>query len=574
MHQASKSDIFSSPLPFKLSRAALAFILATVFLGTLLTLATLQDINRAEDLMAKFLMEKGDTIITAIEAGMQTSMMHYMGNGDVLQTLISESSRENDIVFIRIMNTAGIVQYQSAGAPKTTLSAAEVKQVLKSRAPFTHIEKGRGVFLISRSFRLRGFQTMMPMMMMGAQPPMTEPVAGIITVGLYTREFDLARHQDIEHTIFMGTMLFLIGSAGLYFLFLYQGMRVTETTLANIKLYTNNVLESIPVGVVTLDDKQRIVSYNRKMEEILGTTLENRQGQALSSVVPGCRIDWDSIRNTAVEQSAECQAGDGRKIPIRIGGSSIVNNDGQVIGTVLIIRDMSLIREMEEQLERTRRMAALGKMAAGIAHEIRNPLGTLRGFAHYFGNQPGATAESKGYAELMTGEVDRLNRSISSLLQFARPREPQFVPVDMDALMAKTAALMEADFAQHGVKFNACRQTGIVFEADPDLLLQVLMNLLKNSIQATASGGEISLEGFKDRHVVKIRVSDTGSGMSEQEKSRMFDPFYSTKKTGTGLGLAVSHQIIEQHRGVMEVDSTLGRGTAVTIILPAEARRK
>jgi two-component system, NtrC family, sensor histidine kinase HydH len=572
----SKHDILSSRLPFRPSRTALALILATIFLAVILAFSILQHISRAQDLMERFLLEKGETIITAIEAGMRTSMMHFMGGGDPLQTLITESSRENDIVFIRIMNSRGEVVNQTKDAPRMEFSAKDVERIMVSNVPVTRVEKQKGIFILAKRFRLHDNPSDMPMMMGRRMPMMGEYGQnlsdGIISIGLYTKEFDLARSQDIQHAFFMGAILFLVGSAGLYFLFLYQGMRVAETTLANMKLYTNNVVESIPVGIVTLDTEERIVSYNRKMEEIVGRSLDKCKGEKLTAALPGCPLDSLDVRTAAFEQSAECLASDGRNISIKIGASSLVNNDGEVIGTVLIVRDMTAIKEMEQQLERSRRMAALGKMAAGIAHEIRNPLGTLRGFAHYFGNQAGASKESKSYADLMVSEVDRLNRNISGLLQFARPREPQFVAIDLDQLITKTVALMEGDFAENELNFHWRCNAGIKFEGDPDLLLQVLMNLLKNSIHASSSGGEVSLTGSEDEHFIRITVSDTGSGMSEQEQEKMFDPFFTTKKTGTGLGLAVSHQIVEQHRGKFEVETVPGQGTVITILLPKNKR--
>ena len=572
LQSAPKHDIPSSSQPFRLSRAALVFILATVVLSVILVYSVIQHINRAQDLMGKFLLEKGETIITATEAGMRTSMMHFMGNGDPIQTLITESSRENDIVFIQIMNREGVVEYRTDGASKSAVSAKETERIMASDAPVTHIEKDKGIFIISKRFELHVNQTMMPMMM-GRQVRITgengqDLSAGIISLGLFTKEFDLARRQDIEHAFFMGAILLLVGSASLYFLFLYQGKQVAETTLANMKLYTNNVIESIPVGILTLDVEERIVSYNRKMEEIAGRSLDKNKGEKLTAVFSDCRLETRDIRTSVLEHSAECLAGDGRNISIKIGGSSLINNDGEDIGTVLVIRDMSTIRDMEQQLERSRRMAALGKMAAGIAHEIRNPLGTLRGFAHYFGSQPGATEESKGYADLMVSEVDRLNRNISGLLQFARPREPQFVQVFLDQLLAKTVALMEGDFSGNGLDFHWQCNTGTIFEADPDLLLQVLMNLLHNSIHSTPPGGKVSLACSEDEHSVRVTVADTGNGMTEQEQEKMFDPFFTTRKSGTGLGLTVSHQIVEQHRGFFEVETAPGKGTRVTLILP------
>ena len=517
-------------------------------------------------------MQKGETIIMAVEAGMRTSMMHFMGEGDPLQTLITESSHEKDIAFIRIMKRDGDILNQTGDAPKVKLSQKEMERILNSDTPIAHFEKTTGTFVLSKRFQTHAAGSRMRMRMGWQQSQLGDRGAnlteGIISIGLLTKEYDHARRQDVHHAMFMGAILFLVGGAGLYFLFLYQGMRVAQSTLANMKLYTDNVIESIPVGIITLDVEEKIVSYNRKMEEILGRSLENAKGEKIQGAFPGCSLDCSALCNAVLEHSAECSTGDGRNVPVKIGGSSLISNTGEVIGTVLIIRDMSVIRDMEHQLERSRRMAALGKMAAGIAHEIRNPLGTLRGFAQYFGNQAAAGDESRSYADLMVSEVDRLNRNISGLLQFARPREPQFAQVFLDELITRIVALMEGDFAGHALHFHWQCTAGITFEADPDLLLQVLMNLLKNSIHATPAGGEVALKGSEDEAHVRIAVADTGSGMTEQEKEKMFDPFFTTGKTGTGLGLAVSHQIVEQHGGFFEVETTPGERTAVTVVLP------
>ena len=570
--KSRKTNIFSSRQTFKVSRAALGLLLATLFLAVLLTFSTLENINRAQGLMERFLLQKGDTIIRAVEAALRTSLMHHMGStGDPLQTLLAESGRENDIVFIIITDREGHVIAQTTGAPDVDTVRSGHADALSRGESVTAIDKQTGIFTISKRLSWQSQLTGMPITedhtrRMSKQRGRFD--GSTISIGLFTDGYVEAQKQDVEHAIFMGSILFLVGSAGLYLLFLYHSMRVTKSTLDNMKLYTDNVLESIPVGIVTFDSMDRVVSCNRKTEEILGRPFNELHGESITDVFPGCHIQSNDIRNSILDYSADCSTMDGRNVVLKIGGSSLADSEGNTIGTVLVIRDMTMIRDMELQLERSRRMAALGKMATGIAHEIRNPLGTLRGFAHYFGSQEGATEESKGYAALMVSEVDRLNRNVSGLLQFARPRDLQFVSVNLDTLITKTVALMEGDFADHALNFHWQCNTDIIVEADPDLLLQVLMNLLKNSISATSSGGEISITGSEDEHHVKIIVSDTGDGMSEQECEKMFDPFFTTRKSGTGLGLAVSHQIIEQHHGFFEVETAKGQGTTVTVVLP------
>ena len=566
----SRTSFFSSRLPFKASRAALALILATLFLAGLLAFSTMQNINRAQALMERFLQHKGETIIRAIEAAMRTSIMHHMGEKDALHTLLMESSRANDIVFIVITDTSGTVISRTDNAPEPDLFADARSRLTGADMSVTSLEEESGILTITRQLALNPHLGMMGMMRKRANGSNSEylPSDAIISIGLFTEDFDAARRQDVEHAIFMGAILFLVGSAGLYFLFLYQGMRVAKSTLANMQIYTDNVIKSIPVGLVTLDSQDRVFSCNRKMAEMMGREIAEIQGKRLHEAFPDCPIDVMEICESILDYSVECVRRDGSRIPVTIGGSKLTDKEGETLGTVLVVRDMSLIRHMERQLERSRRMAALGTMAAGIAHEIRNPLGTLKGFAHYFGSQSGAGDESRKYAKLMESEIDRLNRNISGLLQFARPRNPNVVSVSLDDLIGKVVALMEQDFSEKGLNFHYQCNTEVTVNTDPDMLLQVLLNLLKNSIAATPQGGEVSLAASGDNRYVRITVSDNGRGMSEQESEKMFDPFFTTRKDGTGLGLAVSHQIVEQLGGAFEVKTSMDTGTSITIVLP------
>jgi len=558
-------------LSFRVSKTAMGLLLATVVLALLIGVSTYRNISRSRDMIEDFLVMKGETVIRSLEAGTRTSMMHhYAGSGDPLRTLIHESIRENDIAFITIMDVHGNVLDRTEGGANFTLSQQAIDAIMATGASASSVLEKEDIFTVSRLFEPGGNLPSQGGEPMGMAMPMMRGITApmIITVGLATKEFDAARKQDMQHTLFMGAILFLVGSAGLYVLFLYQEMRIARSTLADLKIYTDNVIESMPAGLVTLDIDDRVISCNRKAEELMGSSLEEVHGLPVTRAFPGCDLDCARIRRAPLEHPAECRTADQRAIPVKISGSPLVNEEGVQTGTVLIIRDMSAIREMEQQLERSRHMAALGKMAAGVAHEIRNPLGTLRGFAHYFGELPNITEENRSYAELMKSEVDRLNRTVSGLLQFARPREPNFSSVDLDGLIAKTATMTEADLANKHLNFHYQCNTNIKIKADQDQLLQVLMNLLQNSVAATGAGGEISLRAAENARQVRISVSDNGCGMTDDEREKMFDPFFTTRKSGTGLGLAVSHQIIEQHNGSFEVESFPGKGTTITIILP------
>jgi two-component system sensor histidine kinase HydH len=270
-----------------------------------------------------------------------------------------------------------------------------------------------------------------------------------------------------------------------------------------------------------------------------------------------------------VDQPMDCLVRDGEKIPLKVSASHLRDRDGYLRGMVLTLRDQREIRAMEEALERSRRHAALGRMAAGIAHEIRNPLGTLKGFAQYFSRSETGDPKAREYSQLMVDEVDRLNRTVSALLQFARPREPAFSEIDLNELLRKAAAFVQAD-ADHqnvGLTLNL-PDLPVKSSVDPDLLLQLLLNLLQNGLAAVSPGGSIELGMEARQDGIELRVRDTGKGMTDEERSQMFDPFFTTRREGTGLGLAVVQQVVEQHNGRIDVETSAGSGTSINIVLP------
>lgn len=570
-----KPRIPRSPRSFRFSRTIVGLLLATAALAVVLVWSTWRNIDREQTLMEKFLRDKGETIIRSIEAGSRTTMMHHMGGGNPLHTLLQEYSKDKDIQYIEVISATEQSDDVIGTGSALPLTDAEIRQILTKNSLVTKLDREQGLFRLFKLFKAREAPPRRHMhskhinrMSPGQEGEM------ILSVGLLTRQFDLARQQDVRHAIFMGAILFLVGSTGLYFLFLYQRVRVTSSNLADMKLYTDSVIESIPVCIITLDADDHVVSCNHNTEELFNVDFSQLQAKKVQDVLPTCSTTFTSDCDQLLERETECKTSDNRTIPLRISCSPLQNTDGQQIGKVLILRDMSVIKEMELQLERSRRMAALGKMAAGIAHEIRNPLGTLRGFAQYFGSRSQAGDNSKKYSELMISEIDRLNQTISGLLQFSRPREPQFGEINITDLFSKTVSMMEADLISNNIEIDCPQESDLTIQADPDLLLQVLMNLLKNSINALPEGGKISLRGHRDNHQVILTIADNGYGMSEEIRQRMFDPFFTTLKEGTGLGLAVSHQIVEQHGGSFEVKTAPEQGTSITIALPQKDEKE
>ena len=568
---------------FRFSIPILVILLITLGLTALLALTTMRNLSREQKLMEAFLLDEGLTLIRSFEAGARTTMMHEMMGADLpIQTLLKETAKAERIAYILITAQDGTV-IASGGEHIVDVDTDLLQQLVADKKPVTILrdtEKEYPIFEVITIFQ--SLPSLQPRMMhrrgsnhrdnKSETTKLLEKGEAVIHLGLRTDEFETAQKQDLFHTFFMGVMLIFMGGGGLYFLFLYQGMLVTRTTLANMKLYTRNIIESMPDGLITLDTKGYVASCNPRANEFSGIDINAQKEKKPEELFAGWPHHFLETANEVTSFSHTFVHPDGNEIPTEISASPLRDEKGNKTGAVLLLRDIREIRSMEEQLARAKHLASLGRMAAGIAHEIRNPLGSLRVFAQYFGSKA-EDEDSKEYSTLMVGEVDRLNTIISSLLQFSRPREPDFAPVDIPDLLAKAGKLLEHDFIESGITLHLDNNCPGTMEADADLLLQVLLNLLNNAINASEKGGSVSLSCAcePEEETITITIRDTGIGMNRDERGKMFDPFFTTRKSGTGLGLAVSHQIVEQHNGAFDIRSRPGKGTSISIIFPKVA---
>jgi two-component system sensor histidine kinase HydH len=239
---------------------------------------------------------------------------------------------------------------------------------------------------------------------------------------------------------------------------------------------------------------------------------------------------------------------------------------------VLILRDLREMKAMEKKVKRAERLAALGRLSAGVAHEIRNPLSSIKGFIQYFKKKFPPGSKEQRYTETMVGEVDRLNNVITNLLDFTRPKEPNFQDCDPAEVLRHALRLVRSDALARGVKIvERVPEQPLLAKADRDQLIQVFLNLFLNGLEAMPDGGmlRIGLEVGREGDF-QIEIADTGSGVREDDLPQIFEPFFTTKSKGTGLGLAVALQIIENHHGTINVASRLGEGTTFRISLPAD----
>ena len=355
-------------------------------------------------------------------------------------------------------------------------------------------------------------------------------------------------------------------------------MAATQS-LANLRALHERIVASIRSGLVTTDLDGRIFTFNAAAEEITGYREETIRGQD-ASILFGDMKDHiaSTLRalkagETSPRFETNCLTSEGMRIRLGYSLSPLSSEAGETTGMVVSFQDLTQVRSLEETSRRQDRLAAIGRMAASIAHEIRNPLAAMRGSIQMLRSEMDNDSSQTELMEIILRESDRLNRIITDFLSYARPRSLAPARVDVGDLLHQTFALMRhsPEIAANQSIVEELPSTPIFAEADEGQLKQVFWNLARNALQAMPEGG--TLRATLDPNSLnrlRIAFSDTGRGMSHEQVDQLFEPFSSTTG-GTGLGLSIVYQIIRDHGGTINVRSRVGEGTTITVELPVAA---
>jgi two-component system sensor histidine kinase PilS (NtrC family) len=356
-------------------------------------------------------------------------------------------------------------------------------------------------------------------------------------------------------------------------------LRAATQSLATFRALHERIVQSIRSGLVTTDLQGRIYTFNAAAEEITGYKEADVRGQDASiffgeikEIIPNS-IESPRPGETSPRFEADCLTADGLRLRLGFSVSPLFSETGDTTGTVITFQDLTKIRTLEETSRRQDRLAAIGRMAASIAHEIRNPLAAMRGSIQMLrADMEGESAQTE-LMEIILRESDRLNRIISDFLSYARPRSITQSKVDVGELLKQTFTLLRHSSEINGshVIKEKVPGTPLLINADSEQLQQVFWNLARNALQAMPGGGTLEARvQTNSNERLRIAFSDTGRGMSQEQVERLFEPFSSTTG-GTGLGLSIVYQIIRDHGGTINVRSREGEGTTITIDLPSES---
>lgn len=346
--------------------------------------------------------------------------------------------------------------------------------------------------------------------------------------------------------------------------------------LSDLRAFSERVIDSISSGLVTTDLDYRIISFNRAAEEITGYRESQVVNAHLSVLFPAIAEQLQSGMASLKSGQGlsrlqiECDTADARQIQLGLSISPLTTVEGEITGYVLPFQDLTDVMQLEREVRRHDRLAALGRAAAAIAHEIRNPLASMRGAVQVLGSEAGLSEEQAQLMNIVLRESDRIDRIISDFLMYARPRQPELESVNLNEILEETLALLryssEIDSERHQLIGIPCPDAALV-NADPGQLRQVFWNLARNAIKAMPEGGTFTIEIARssDHSQIAIVISDTGIGMTEEQAERVFEPFSSYSAGGTGLGMSIVYHIVNEHRGKIEIQSKVGAGTTVSI---------
>jgi len=586
-------------------------------LSLIIVIFAANNIKRERGMLTEGLFRKGEAIIRFVEAGMRASMMpgmlgSIMGmnvpDADGLahtQRLIEQASESPDIHYIAVIDVSGKVLVHSdpekidenierdfnllnsadanctfhiVGAPE---SRSKVFEVLGPFKPFRArggLRRWREQFRQQHSLKPGGLSQ-------GDAPPDSLVLSTLgsdthpqfILVGLDMTELENTVRRYRYQMIFMSLTLLLIGLGGWISLMAAQSYSISQEALNRVQAFTGLLISRLPVGIIATDQDGRIRTFNSTASAMTDREAESVRNGEPEAVLPSEIARFFALQDQSDEitdRDVVLKGADNMRYSLHLSSLPVYNQFSEFMGRVLLMYDLSELKRLEKEIQRHDRLVALGKMAAGVAHEVRNPLSSIKGFATLLGSKFKDGSQEHEAANLMVQEAERLNRSITELLNYARPTPLRKESVDLGEIIDQGLKLISSDAQVLGVKTSLDVEADLpAISVDKDKINQVLLNLYLNGLQAmehSTSEKELKVSVHRDVQAgfLVIEVKDTGSGILPEDLDKVLDPYFTTKPDGTGLGLALAYKIIDEHKGSIRFSSSEGKGTTVSVFLP------
>ena len=397
-----------------------------------------------------------------------------------------------------------------------------------------------------------------------------EPL-GLLRIGLSLQPLNAINTRIYRRIIIISLVLLIIGFILLTLLLVRQNLDFSHKQYQTVETYSQNIIQHVNDAILVYDLKNGIRVFNKMAEKLFGIEVKDALGKNLASVFLSstCR---DLENENFSLQEVECRIGN-RNRHLLVSKNHYDDTDGS-LATILVIRDLTEQKRLEVQIERRERMSALGQLASGVAHEIRNPLNAIGTVIQQLNRDFEPAANEQEYHELaglVHQEVKRINDTISNFLKFARPESMQPEDFNLDKFFNELQTGYASLAEEKKVELKIENQWNGSVKWDKGKMRQVLMNLIQNAFEAMNKGGKIDVSVVsKPDQKLELKISDTGKGIPEEIRKKIFNLYFTTKAKGTGIGLSIVQQIVDQHGGMLSVESELGKGTTFSIIMPVK----
>ncbi|MBR9974609.1 MAG: PAS domain S-box protein [Bacteroidetes bacterium] len=396
----------------------------------------------------------------------------------------------------------------------------------------------------------------------------------LMRIGLSLVQVRAIQQRSMRRVILIALGFFITASILFVLILTRQRYGMLRQEHRKVRGYTDLVLDSIADAVVATDAAGAVTVYNQAAANMLGGSADHAIGRPCEAVCPGDVLLLRRTREQALpvpyeERTLEHPSGDRRVLAI---STSVIRDDTGTVETIVsIARDMTEQRRVQEQLQRRDRVVAMGELAGGIAHEIRNPLNAINIIAQRFQQEFVPTEDGEEYTQLAStirSEVQRVNRIITQFLEFARPPRLDMRPCDLTTLLSASLDIVRSQAAAREVTLPLITDAPTMVLADRERMTQVLLNIYQNALDAVEPGGMVKTVICAQGSMVAVSIADNGHGMPEDVRKNIFNLYFTTKTSGTGLGLSIVHQIVNEHGGEIHVASNEDGGSTFQILLP------
>lgn len=475
--------------------------------------------------------------------------------------LIQNISQQSGIEYIVLQSREGIV-----------FASKKVERMLKiENDPFLSEALLKNV----ASSRLTPFEERKVLEVVKPFVP-TQLPSGIFRVGLSLEGYNQVSKSYQRQMILFSLILFFLGLLFIGIVMVNQSYFVLDKSYRDIRTLTGNVLEGMNNAVVAVNKDRKIIVFNRVAEEIFLLKREEVINKDYSQVFTEdeCLIkealsSGKSIRE--VERKFQIHSKEEKDLVI--GTSILLDEKKELQGAVAVIHDITELKKYEEEAKRAERLSTLGSLAAGVAHEIRNPLNAISIATQRLKNEfiPNEDKEEYlNFTQTILKEIKRLDQTINQFLSLAKAQKLNLVTTEINSFLSEVISLMQIEAKEKGIRIEKEIESMSEIRIDREEMKKALVNIILNGIQAMPSGGEINILSKLDSYgkEIIIKIKDSGPGIPEENLPKIFQPYFTTKDKGTGLGLAIAYRIITDHKGKIEVESKVGKGTVFLIRLP------